>query len=99
MVCAQGFEPILVERATESSDRSEFTGTKILYAAFYLAPGAIMSNTEVLAYDFYDLVGNIGGFLGLFLGVSILALFDAGRRMGRIVLGKTKVTPIFANDI
>ena len=89
-----------MERATESADGGEFLGTKILYAAFYLAPGALMSNSEVLAYDFYDLVGNVGGFLGLFLGVSILALFDAGRRrMGRIVFGKTKVSPMFANDI
>ncbi len=37
--------------------------------------------SEALVYDFYDLVGNVGGFLGLFLGVSILSLFDDARRI------------------
>ncbi len=44
-----------------------------------LVPGAIMVETEVMAYDIYDLVGNVGGFLGLFLGASILSLFDGAR--------------------
>ncbi len=45
---------------------------------FYLATGGMTSRKEVLAYDFYDLLGNVGGFLGLFLGVSVLSLFDVG---------------------
>ena len=44
-----------------------------------LVPGAIMVETEVMAYDIYDLVGNVDGFLGLFLGASILSLFDGAR--------------------
>ncbi len=31
---------------------------------------------EVFVFDFLDMVGNIGGFLGLFLGVSILSIYD-----------------------
>ncbi len=39
----------------------------------------LQATSEVLAYDFYDLVGNVGGFLGLFLGVSILSLYDGAK--------------------
>ena len=31
---------------------------------------------EVLVFDFLDMVGNVGGYLGLFLGISILSIFD-----------------------
>ncbi len=62
--------------------RTEFHGEEDdgkIAVSFFLAPGGIMATSEVLAYDFFDLVGNVGGFLGLFLGVSILSLFDNAR--------------------
>ena len=63
---------------------------------FFLAPGGVLQEKEMLVYDFYDLVisiyfalqvqqswllnlsqvGNVGGFLGLFLGASILSMYD-----------------------
>ncbi len=43
---------------------------------FFLAPGGIVTEKEILVYDGYDLIGNIGGFLGLFLGASILSMYD-----------------------
>ncbi len=42
----------------------------------FLSPKATSAETEVLAYDFYSLVGDVGGYLGLLLGVSLLTLFD-----------------------
>ena len=42
----------------------------------YLAPGALPVETEVRVFDFLDLVGNVGGFLGLLLGASFLSLLD-----------------------
>ncbi len=47
-----------------------------LMAIFFLAPGGVLLEREMLVYDFYDLVGNVGGFLGLFLGASILSMYD-----------------------
>ncbi len=49
-----------------------------------LAPGGVTHTTEVLSYDFYDFVGNVGGFLGLCLGASILSIYDeAGAAIAR----------------
>ncbi len=42
----------------------------------FLTTGGVTEHTEVLSYDGYDLVGNMGGFLGLFLGASILSVYD-----------------------
>ncbi len=51
----------------------------------FLSPGGVTEDTEVLNYDGYDLVGNVGGFLGLFLGASFLSLYDLTvARMGWI---------------
>ncbi len=43
---------------------------------FFLAPGGVLIESEILVYDMYDLIGNVGGFLGLFLGASILSMYD-----------------------
>ncbi len=32
---------------------------------------------DVVLFDGYDLVGNVGGYLGLTLGASILSIYDA----------------------
>ncbi len=42
----------------------------------YLSPAGVLHKHEVLIYDMGDLVGDIGGFLGLFLGASIVSLYD-----------------------
>lgn len=47
----------------------------------FLASGGVPHEEEVLVFDLLDLVGNIGGFLGLFLGASLLSMLDAGRRI------------------
>ncbi len=44
--------------------------------SLYLGPGAVRHTREQLAYDGYDLVGAIGGFLGLTLGASAMSLYD-----------------------
>ena len=46
----------------------------------HLASKADLVETEVLVYDFYDLIGDIGGFLGLLLGASLMSLVDAVRK-------------------
>ncbi len=47
-----------------------------LWIWIFLAPGGLVLEKEILVYDFYDLIGNVGGFLGLFLGVSLLSIYD-----------------------
>ena len=42
----------------------------------YIVSGGMSFSEEVFVFDFLDMVGNIGGFLGLFLGVSILSIYD-----------------------
>ncbi len=49
----------------------------MLSISLFLDPDGITVDSEVLAFDFYDLMGNVGGFLGLFLGASILSMYDA----------------------
>ncbi len=41
-----------------------------------LSAGGISSEKEVLVFDLADLVGNVGGYLGLFLGASLISLLD-----------------------
>ncbi len=64
---------MLIDHADiNENDTSPFN----LWVWFYLAPGGLIVEKEILVYDFYDLIGNVGGFLGLFLGVSVLSIYD-----------------------
>ena len=45
----------------------------------YLASGSVDHAKEVLVFDLMDLIGNVGGFLGLFLGASIMSVFDEAK--------------------
>ncbi len=36
--------------------------------------------TEFLAYDGWSLAGDVGGMVGMLLGMSILALYDTSRQ-------------------
>ncbi len=45
----------------------------------YLASGSVDHAKEVLVFDLMDLIGNVGGFLGLFLGASIMTVFDEAK--------------------
>ncbi len=40
----------------------------------YLSPLGIKDNTEVLVFDTLEMIGNVGGYLGLLLGWSIMSL-------------------------
>jgi hypothetical protein len=42
----------------------------------YLSEGSLQYQEEVLVFDFNDLVGNVGGYLGLLLGTSLLSMLD-----------------------
>ncbi len=46
----------------------------------FLGASGVPYEEEVLVFDFLDLVGNVGGYLGLFLGASFLSLFDKVQR-------------------
>ncbi len=54
----------------------------------FLSSGGVPYEEEVLVFDFFDLIGNIGGFLGLCLGASILSMFDEGKRITDRLLQK-----------
>lgn len=41
-----------------------------------LKPGGMPYREEVFVFNRLDLVGNIGGFMGLLLGASLLSLYD-----------------------
>ena len=42
----------------------------------FFAKSEVIQEREVLVYDFYDLIGDIGGYLGLLLGASLLSIYD-----------------------
>ncbi len=44
--------------------------------ALMLATGGLVTETEVTLFDGLDLVGNVGGYLGLLLGASVLSIYD-----------------------
>ncbi len=54
----------------------------------YLASGRLQTQKEVLVFDLLDLIGNVGGFLGLFLGASIMTMFDEGKMLAERFLCK-----------
>ena len=43
---------------------------------FYASPQGEEVRTETYIYDFYNLIGDIGGVLGLLLGASLLSVYD-----------------------
>ncbi len=51
------------------------------FVHFYLGASGVLYEEEVLVFDFLDLVGNVGGFLGLLLGASLLSLFDKAKEI------------------
>ncbi len=68
---------------------------ELLDLRFYLKHGGIPFREEVFIFDFLDLVGNVGGFMGLFLGASLLSIMDDatevfGRMLGRVKELKAK---------
>ncbi len=60
----------------ESTDPLPKDSSTDLILWFYLAPDGVITEKEILVYDLDDLLGNIGGSLGLFLGASILSMYD-----------------------
>ncbi len=44
----------------------------------YMSPNGVFSKKEVLVFDALEMIGNIGGYLGMLLGWSILSFFTAG---------------------
>ena len=49
-------------------------------------------SVEYLSYDLNDLIGDIGGYLGLFLGWSLVTFYDAVPLIITFVTAKTKNT-------
>lgn len=62
---------------------SNFIKTKVFFnekfqtVLFALSSGGVTVEEDVVLFDGYDLVGNVGGYLGLTLGASILSIYDA----------------------
>ncbi len=47
-----------------------------IYLKIFLKPIGVSVKKENLVFDALDMVGNIGGYLGLLLGWSLLSLFS-----------------------
>jgi len=65
-----------------------------LLFALYLSPNGVIISKETMAYDFQDFIGDVGGFLGLFLGASLLSVYDEVRQKVRGIMrrkGKIEV--------
>ncbi len=45
-----------------------------LIVSIYLSPLGIRDNREVLVFDMLEMIGNIGGYLGLLLGWSVMSI-------------------------
>ena len=61
-------------------------------AAVYLQPKSSLleHSVEYLSYDPNDLIGDIGGYLGLFLGWSLVTFYDAIPFLITFIKAKTK---------
>ncbi len=46
------------------------------YVGIFLAPTGVTEKQEVLVFDALELIGNVGGYLGLLLGWSAMSLVD-----------------------
>ncbi len=42
----------------------------------YLAPSGVIMKREVLVFDTLEMIGNVGGYLGLLLGWSVMSLVE-----------------------
>ncbi len=73
------------------TDRSDSLGFKkrIDFHA-NLKSGGIPHKEEVVVFTIIDLIGNVGGFLGLLLGASLLSIYDKGIDIIRDSLKKAK---------
>ncbi len=60
----------------------------------YLSPNGVLFKKEVLVFDALEMIGNIGGYLGMLLGWSVLSFFTAGCQ--RILSTKTTSAALFA---
>ena len=48
---------------------------------------------QIRAYDFIDLMGNIGGYIGMFLGYALLNMADTLIRITKRIKQKDEVIP------
>ena len=51
-------------------------GDATIHVDMFFAKSEVIQEREVLIYDFYDMVGDVGGYLGLLLGVSLLSIYE-----------------------
>ena len=61
---------------TQALDKTEHEAKKGAQVYFYFSSGAYLVNREVAMYSMSNLVADIGGYLGLLLGVSCFSVFD-----------------------
>ena len=57
------------------------------FVSLWVASPSTTVQTEVLLYPWTSLVAEFGGTLGLFLGVSIMTLWDGGQLAARAAIG------------
>ena len=88
-----------VAKCRTSQYSVETSRTNINWAANWTASvfihpksSLIEYSVEYLSYDFNDLIGDIGGYLGLFLGWSLVTFYDALPLMITFIKAKTKNT-------
>ncbi len=65
-----------------SIDQANFT----VQTWIHLSPKATEVRTEIVVYDFYSLIGDIGGVMGLLLGTSFISLYDIVQEFLRVRL-------------
>ncbi len=63
------------DRIRDYDNITERTGD-YFYIGLYLRSGGIPYQEEVRVYNLLDFIGNVGGFLGLLLGASLVSVFD-----------------------
>ncbi|TRY77461.1 hypothetical protein TCAL_16980 [Tigriopus californicus] len=64
----------------------------VSFITFVYKEPELSIETENLAYDSLDLIGDIGGYLGLLLGVSILTVWDLCHNLGLVLVKKKNNT-------
>ncbi|XP_059083151.1 uncharacterized protein LOC131880512 [Tigriopus californicus] len=85
--CQRHYYKATKHEASKVDDEHEEGEYHVHMSLSYKEP-EIVVETENLAYDLNDLIGDIGGYLGLLLGASVLTIWDICSKFLSLMCGK-----------
>ena len=61
-----------------------------LHVGIYLTKTTLQETVEELIFSGTDMIASVGGYLGLYLGASIMSIYQIGFKLGRRIITKKK---------